>query len=176
MNTPVIDGVRLPINWSRLGLAPAWDAGGVVLHSGRRAWCWQPQAPLIEVRAAVPMAGPRMDGWGIDHIVLLVPRLDAAVSALAAIGVPVRRKDEIRGRQTAFFLVGTLLEVIESHSLDRPLLYGVALEVDDLDATGARLRTLGLEVTDPRPAVQEGRRISTIQGLPAGVVLMSRRT
>ena len=172
---PTLVHLRLPLPWDEFALPNPLATRATVLSTGAIGWAWDDAAPGLGIDEVVPVEGVGADGWDLDHVVLLVPSLDASVAALAAIGVDVRRRTELRGRQTAFFLVGTLLEVIESPSLDRPFLHGVALEVDDLDAAGARLRTRGLEVTDPRPAVQKGRKISTIQGLEAGVVIMSRR-
>jgi hypothetical protein len=69
--------------------------------------------------------------------------------------------------------VGPLLEVIES-PVRAPAVYGVALVTDEpLEVVALRWRSMGREVTDPKPAIQPGRRIMTVQSVEAGLAVMS---
>jgi len=171
----MIRHVRLPIDWSGLGFSDPWDGGAVVVSTGERAWSWEEEAPRLAVAEAgpPPPAVPKA-GWGIDHVVLLVPDLEDAV---AAIGREVRGRTEVRGRSTAFFVVGTVLEVIEEESVDRPLLHGIALETSTpLREVADLWRDAGFDVADPHPAVQPGREIFSVNATRAGLAVMTPRT
>lgn len=173
----MITAVRLPIDWSSLGFPDAWRAGAVHLSTGPRAWAWDGAMPPLEVRdAGVPGEAPAVDGWGIDHVVLLLPDLEAGIDALTRTGRKPRRTTVVRGRPTAFFVVGTLLEMIQEEAADRPLLFGVALETEEpLEDVALRWRKGGFHVSDPRPAFQEGRTILTVRNAGAGLAVMSWR-
>lgn len=173
----MICGIRLPIPWPDLGFPAAVRFGPVTVSTGSRAWSWDPVVPDLDVRdAGTPPQADSVEGWGIDHVVLLVPDLDAAGAAIRAVAGESRRRETIRGRDTAFWLVGTLLEVVEEASVDRPLLYGLSLTVDrQLVEIAEAWRSRGLDVSDPRPAFQTGRRILTVRGLDAGLAVMDER-
>jgi hypothetical protein len=106
-------------------------------------------------------------------VVLLVPDLEAIIEELAiTVGAP-RLRLEVNRRPTAFFRVGPLLEVVES-PVRGPALYGVALvTTESLEVVTLQWRSRGLDVTDPRPAIQPGRRIFTVKGTEAGLAIMS---
>ena len=104
---------------------------------------------------------------------MLVPDLDAAVERLSSLGVEPRLRLVIKDRPTAFFRVGPVLEVIES-PVRAPALYGVALVTDEpLEVVALRWRSMGREVSDPKPALQPGRRILTVRDTEAGLAVMS---
>ena len=168
--------VRLPVDWNGLGFPDPFSLGRVTISSGSRGWAWTDRAPDLGVPSVPIVDGLPATSWDIDHVVLLVPDLDHAVDLVEAAGHAVRRRVEIKGRRTAFFLVGTLLEVIEEESVDRPLLWGVSLESDTpLADLAENWRALGHDVTDPRPAFQEGRQIITIGHTGVGIAVMSPR-
>jgi len=107
----------------------------------------------------------------IDHVVAFSPDLDRTVAALQAAGLDLRRiRDEptpAGAPRQAFFRLGdVILEVIQMRAdmIRDPgapaRLWGLALAVDDLDATVA---VLGERLGEPRDAVQEGRRIATLR-------------
>ena len=106
----------------------------------------------------------------IDHVVAFSPDLDRTVAALEAAGLDLRRIREeptpAGAPRQAFFRLGeVILEVIqmpEERIGDRGAparLWGLAVQVDDLDATA---ELLGDRLGKPRDAVQEGRRIATL--------------
>ena len=108
---------------------------------------------------------------GIDHVVAFSPDLDRTVAALEAAGLDLRRIREeptpAGAPRQAFFRLGeVILEVIQQpedriEDRDAPArLWGLALAVDDMDATAA---VLGDRLGEPRDAVQEGRRIATLR-------------
>jgi hypothetical protein len=107
----------------------------------------------------------------IDHVVAFSPDLDRTVAALEAAGLDLRRIREeptpAGAPRQAFFRLGeVILECVQlpdSPDLDRSRnakLWGLAVRTDDMDATAAYL---GDRLGRPRPAVQEGRMIATLQ-------------
>jgi hypothetical protein len=123
----------------------------------------------------------------IDHVVAMSPDLDRSMRALQSAGLDLRR---IRERPTpagaprqAFFRLGpVILEVIQepavvltrsSNPHGPALFWGLALLTDDLDSTVSHFAEHASEI---RPAVQYGRRISTLKrsaGLAVPLALMS---
>jgi hypothetical protein len=140
---------------------------------GLIAWSWDGPAPDLGIAEVEVQPGAPVEGWGLDHIVLLVPDVDEAVDAIAAAGSPARLRVEVRGRPTAFFRVGPVLEVIQS-PVRAAALYGAAMvTTEPLEVVVVRWRSMGHDVTDPRPAIQHGRRIFTVRALQAGLAVMS---
>ncbi|MGB8406317.1 MAG: hypothetical protein WCE30_19840, partial [Mycobacterium sp.] len=114
----------------------------------------------------------------IDHVVLLSPDLERTVAALVAVGVDPRRErdGELGGRpiRQIFFRLGeVILEVVGSPGVagEGPSsLWGLTYVVSDIDATAA---FFGARTTPVKPAVQPGRRITTLRHHELG---MSVRT
>jgi catechol 2,3-dioxygenase-like lactoylglutathione lyase family enzyme len=166
-------GVRLPIAWDGFGLPNPLQAGSTVLSTGDPGWAWDGPPPDLGLAEASSEPGSAADGWDLDHIVLLVPDVEEAVDAIAAAGSPARLRIEVRGRPTAFFRVGPVLEVIQS-PVRAAALYGAAMvTTEPLEIVVVRWRSMGHDVTDPRPAIQQGRRIFTVRALEAGLAVMS---
>lgn len=125
---------------------------------------------------------------GFDHVVVLTPDLERTTAALAGVGLACRRVRETISnggpmRQAFFRLGATVLEVVSGDvgsglaAADAPSTwFGLALDVDDLDATAAFLGPDGLGPI--KAAVQPGRRIATLRhkafGLTVPVALMDR--
>lgn len=122
----------------------------------------------------------------IDHVVAFTPDLDRTAAAGKALGLDLRRiRDEpapAGSPRQAFFRIGELLlEVAQAPpgsplKLDSPArFYGLAFLVEDIDATSASLGDL---CSEPRDAVQPGRRIATVRkeaGLGLPVAFMTPR-
>ena len=120
----------------------------------------------------------------IDHVVAFTPDRARTVAALEGAGLDLRRlRDEPTpggGGQQAFFRLGeVILEVIEyapgsEHPADAPArFWGLALGVDSLEPLRQRL---GERLSEPRDAVQPGRRIATLRrsaGLAVPVAFMT---
>lgn len=122
----------------------------------------------------------------IDHIVAFTPDLDRTVAAGQALGLDLRRvRDEpapAGSPRQAFFRLGELILEIAQAPPGSPLggdsparFYGLAFVVEDIDATSA---ALGALCSEPRDAVQPGRRIATVRkeaGLALPVAFMTPR-
>ena len=110
----------------------------------------------------------------IDHVVLLTPDLPRTVAALDGIGLTSRgeRDSDTYGapmRQVFFRMGEVILELIgqpESRGEGDPGFFGLAITVDDLDATVA---LLGPHLGQVKDAVQEGRRIVTLRHKELGM-------
>jgi hypothetical protein len=136
----------------------------------------RPEGPA----AASGAAPPHPNGvTRIDHVVAFTPDLDRTVAAGEALGLDLRRiRDELApagSPRQAFFRIGELLLEVAQAPPGSPLkpdsparFYGLAFVTEDIDATAA---ALGALCSDPRDAVQPGRRIATVRkdaalGLP----------
>lgn len=174
MSPAVLTTLRLPIPWLGLGFPPTPHLGTTTQVDGDHpGWAWSGTAPEFGIDSCDDAEGTPVTGWVTDHVVLLVPALDDAVAVLASIGLAPRLRLAVRGRPTAMFRVGPVLEVIES-PVRAPSLFGVAVAAEEpLEFAALRWRSLGFDVTDPRPAIQPGRRIMTVKGLAAGLAVMS---
>ncbi|MCP4309256.1 MAG: hypothetical protein GY926_03660 [bacterium] len=170
---PNLTTVRLPIPWELFGLPQALQTRTTCLIDGPPAWAWEGAAPDLGIPVIPAQTGESAEGWDLDHVVLLVPDLAATIDALAAaIGSP-RLRTEVKDRPTAFYRVGPLLEVVES-PVRAPALYGLALvTTQPLEVTVLNWRSRGLDIADPQPAMQPGRRIFTVRGTEAGLAVMS---
>jgi hypothetical protein len=153
------DGRRGIRGWSVRGLAtPDVDGLPTELSEG----------PLHEPAARHPNGVAT-----IDHLVVFTPDRARTAAALEAAGLPVRRmRDEptpAGGGFQAFFRLGeVILEVIELPA-DSPArgdpdaparFWGLALGVDSLDSVA---ELVGEHLSEPRDAVQPGRRIATLR-------------
>ena len=142
-------------------------------------------APPDGEAAASEPAPPHPNGViRIDHVVAFTPDRMRTVAALENAGLDLRRlRDEptpAGGGFQAFFRLGeAILEVIEAPEgspvpPDAPArLWGLAFLVDSLEQTRS---VLGDRLSDPRDAVQPGRRIATLKreaGLSFGCAFMT---
>lgn len=177
-----------PVLWSSLGFDVDGDEcriGGVTVRlggTGKGVTGWTLagaestdldglRTTSYELRATASAAKHPNGVVALDHVVAFSPNLDRTVAALEAAGLDLRRiRDEptpAGAPRQAFFRLGdVILEVIQMREdmirdRDAPArLWGLALAVDDLDATAAEL---GDRLGEPRDAVQEGRRIATLR-------------
>ena len=164
--------IQLPIHWEVLGFPEVPQVGPTTLIEGDPAWGWDTPAPDLGIPVVAPPVGVEREGWGLDHVVLLVPDLEGAINTLHPVGAP-RLRTTVKGRPAAFYRVGPLLEVIES-PVRSSSLFGIALVTTrSLQTTAREWRALGLDVDDPQPALQGGRHIFIVRGLDAGLAVMS---
>jgi len=123
----------------------------------------------------------------IDHLAIAVPDVDAALVFFRdALGLKVGHTDIEPGqgvRVTCMPVGDGLVELIQpmepesgvARFLERhgPGMHHLCLEVDDLDAALARLRSHGVQLIDDEPYVnQEGRRLVFIHPKSASGVLV----
>lgn len=168
-----LTGLELPIDWTTFGWPAAPMLGDVVLTTGDPKWAWDPSAPAFSVHTMEAPSGTVIHGFTVDHVVLLVSNLDAAIGRFDRVGLSPRLKMEVQGRPAAFFRGGPVIEVIESPVRDASI-YGIAVTAEDsLESLALAWRALGLSVGDVGDAIQPGRRIMTIRDLDAGFAVMS---
>jgi hypothetical protein len=171
---PTISAIRLPIAWTDFGWPEVPSLGGVSLTTGDPEWAWDPVAPSFAVRVMEHTDGEPINDFVVDHVVLLVPDLEAAVATIGRIDLQPRLRMTIPGnRPAAFFRVGPVLEVVQA-PVRQASLYGIALATTgSLEALSITWKGLGLQVGDIKPAIQPGRRIMTVHGMDAGFAVMS---
>lgn len=110
----------------------------------------------------------------LDHVVMFTPNIQRTISALEADGFEARRVRDIPGtdpiRQQVFFWAGpTIIELVgpAEPTGDEPAsLWGLAITCDDLDVAVERLDGM---LGNPKPAVQQGRRIATLRTRDVGI-------
>ena len=119
---------------------------------------------------------------GIDHVVVMTPRLERTIEAFEDAGVELRRIREgdtgMGAFRQAFFRLGRpILEVVETERAgeDAPArFWGITFATADLDGAA---ELLGDRLGRVKDAVQPGRRIATVReeaGLGLPVALISR--
>jgi hypothetical protein len=114
----------------------------------------------------------------IDHLVVASPDLDRTTEALGAVGIELRRVRDAGRMEQRFFRLGPLiLELIGrpgDHGAGPAAFWGLALTVDDIDATAV---LLGARLGPVTEAVQPGRRIATLRhealGIPVPIAVLS---
>jgi len=169
-----LTALQLPIEWSEFGWPEAPRLGNVALTTGDPKWAWTPSAPAFGMHTMEVPPTTEVLGFVIDHVVLLVPDLAAAISRFDTIGLEPRLKMKVRGRPAAFFRGGPVIEVIES-PVRQASIYGIAVGAEDsLESLSIAWKAKGLSVGDVKDAIQPGRRIMTVHDLDAGFAVMSQ--
>lgn len=173
-HVPTITSLALPIDWTTLGWPESPRLGDLTLVNGDPRWAWDPAAPAFEVTVMETVGGVDVDGFTVDHVVLLVPDIERAIATLERIDLLPRLRMTIRGdRPAAFFRVGPVLEVIEA-PVRQASLYGIAVTSEkSLESVSIAWKARGLDLGDISPAIQPGRRIMTLHGVDAGFAVMS---
>lgn len=168
--------LQLPIDWTTLGWPSTPRLGDVVLTTGDPKWAWDPTAPAFEIHAVEVSEGTDIEGFVVDHVVLLVPELTAAVQRFHTAGLEPRLRMDVGGRPAAFFRAGPVIEVIES-PVRQASIYGIAVTATEaLESLALRWRALGLSVGEVKKAIQPNRRILTVRDLDAGFAVMTPDT
>lgn len=170
----VDDAGQCVIGHVRLWLTPDDGAGGVT------GWALDGLDDVAPIDG-VPTTAPTHDvpepwthangSMQLDHVVVSSPDSVRTTAALEAVGLPARRTRDIgRGMQQVFFRAGEviieLVGPVEAKGDGPAGFYGLAINVDDLDATK---QALGDLLTDPKDAVQPGRRIATLKTRDLGI-------
>jgi hypothetical protein len=170
----VDDGGQCVIGHVRLWLAPEEGAAGVTAWAldGLDVVAPIDGIPTVAPTRAVPDPWTHPNGsTQLDHVVLSSPDSARTTAALEAVGLPAKRTRDIgRGMQQVFFRAGEviveLVGPLEPKGDAPAAFYGLAINVDDLDATK---EALGHLLTDPKDAVQPGRRIATLKTRDLGI-------
>jgi hypothetical protein len=117
----------------------------------------------------------------IDHVVVATPDYDRTISALTDAGFELRRERDTGSASSplrqGFFRAGEVIVEVVGPNDGAPGpagFFGLAIVVDDLDATKV---FFGDRLSEPKPAVQPGRRIATLQhralGLTTAIAFMT---
>jgi hypothetical protein len=177
----VVSNGLIPLFGTGIRIEPG-TAGGIV------GWALSGLAePVTEIdglpTAAVGPARPILvehpsGAIGLDHVVITSDSLERTCRAVeAATGAALKRVREVGTVRQGFHRLGGLIvEVVERAGWpEGPAeFWGLVLNVEDLDVAVA---TIGLDtIGAPRPAVQPGRSIATVQvtaGLGVPVALMT---
>jgi hypothetical protein len=170
-----------PAAWERLGFAV--DGGSAVIGAttvvldgaggGLRSWTLRDAAStdldgLATTASDAPAPPPSEHPNGasrIDHVVVTTPDLGRTLSALESAGMELRRvREHSDSLHQGFFRLGeVILEVAgppQPSGDDPARFWGLVAVVEDVDALAAGEPEL---FGEPRPAVQEGRRIVTVR-------------
>ena len=190
---PMLNGLRIadpPERWRALGFTVdemgRVGLGGVTIALGPggapgiQAWSLPAIDGLThdEVGPADPEAEHPNGVIGLDHVVVLTPGFDRTDAAFAAAGLDYRRiRETPDGVRQGFRRCGPgIVEVVEVPQLSPgpARFWGLVPIAADLDALCAHL---GPElVSEPKPAVQPGRRIATVRraaGLTCAMAFMT---
>ena len=163
--TTVVDGVRHRHGTAGKGIT-GWSLWGVSISDGDALEGLATSIAVGEPPAPVTPAHPN-GVIGLDHVVVFTPDLDRSIRAFEAAGLEVRRTRDSGSygapmRQAFFRLGPVVLELVgsaETTGEGPARFFGLAWTCEDLDETA---RWLGDRLHPPKPAVQEGRRIATL--------------
>lgn len=145
------------VGWDLSGVDPDLDGSNI---DGLPTRVVQPRSPSY--------AAHDIGASALDHVVVMTPDLDRTTDAVeAATGCELKRVREVGTMRQGFHRIGQgglIVEVVTRPEIpDGPAAFwGIVLIVDDLDAACARIGGDG--ISDPKDAVQPGRRIATVHG------------
>jgi hypothetical protein len=168
-----LTAIQLPIDWTAFGWAETLLLGNVTLTTGDPKWAWEPSSPTFEVHTMEVPNAVLVPDFSVDHVVLLVPDLDSAITRFDRIELMPRLRMKVGGRPAAFFRAGPVIEVIES-PVRQASIYGIALTAEEpLEALALKWKARGLALGNVKDAIQPGRRIMTVRDLDAGLAVMT---
>ena len=168
----IVEGADEPglLGWALSGIDPSLD--GELLDGGLATAVVEPRGPEF--------AAHGLGASGLDHVVVLTPDLERTTGAIAAsTGCELKRIRDVGPMRQGFHRIGRhglIVEVVERPEVEEgpAQFWGLVLNVDDLDAA---CEFLGSDrVSEPKDAVQPGRRIATVSrevGLGLPVALMT---
>jgi hypothetical protein len=181
-----VDGDRVALGGVRLRLVGraggrrgivGWTLSGIEVPSGQldglATTTVDPEHAGAAGTSGTTVATPHPNGViGLDHVVVLTPDLERTTGVLGEAGLDLRRIRDTTSagapmRQAFYRLGPTILEVVSGDlgsgraAADAPATwFGLAVDVEDLDATAAHL---GDGLGPIKAAVQRGRRIATLR-------------
>jgi hypothetical protein len=145
--------------WTMIGIAAREEIDGLPTTALEHA--------AAAARRGRPFVHPN-GAVGIDHVVVTTPDFDRTAAALDQAGMPLRRTRTVGEGEAAFRqgfrrLGPAILELVEARQQPPgpARFWGLVVIVSDIDALAARLGPERL--SDPKPAVQPGRRIATLR-------------
>ena len=135
----------------------------------------------VGIGAVAPGVDHPNGAFELDHVVLMTDSLDRTSAAVAdVLGLEQRRVRQTDTVRQAFHrfddqggVRGCIVELAETNRVSGAVLWGLVVNVADLDAACAAAGDL---IGPPKDAVQPGRRIATVRrdaGLSTAVALMS---
>lgn len=145
----------------------SFDGHGVAI--GLRAGPSEAPSPLATEDAAAVA--------GLDHVVVRTPNPERAIAFYAGrLGLDLRldRSNPQWGARLLFFRCGDLVVEI-AHDLKKGVsdgpdhLWGLSWRVSDIAAATARLKTAGLDVSEPRDGRRPGSKVCTVKNGTEGV-------
>jgi catechol 2,3-dioxygenase-like lactoylglutathione lyase family enzyme len=126
--------------------------------------------------STLPEAIPHTAGAiaGVDHVVVKTQSADAAKTFYGdQLGIRLALEQDVPewgGTQLFFRASSMSIEVIASDKApERDELWGLALKTDDMEATHARLKESGIEISDIRDGRKPGTRVCTAKSHTLGV-------
>lgn len=188
-----------PAPWEAIGLRTDGDGrisfanGALVFQPGERGIIGlaidaldqlpdQIEGIPLRTGRVVPAIDHPIGAFELDHVVIMTDALErTSTSVSEALGLDCLRIRETEMVRQAFHrfadqggVRGCIIEIVENSRVQSPTLFGLVLNLTDIDAAAVRL---GPDVIgSPKPAVQQGRRIATVRstaGLGVAVALMS---
>lgn len=161
-----LDNAREPgiSSWTLSGCIGDGDIDGIPTTHGDMASMPQPDSAIMDI-------------LGVDHVVVMSNDLERTSAAFSRVtGEPLKRIREAGdGVRQGFHRLGSvIIEIVEQKRVERTMLWGFVLTVNNLDDVA---RHVGPDVlSPPRDAVQPGRRIAAFRGgvgLGVAVALMT---
>ncbi len=186
-----------PSPWGLAGLSPQGSPVGSLASTSNATLVWPSEelpSGALEIAFDGVQSGADLDGIEcaefistpdglepsdslIDHVVVMTNNLERTCEAVTeATGCPLKRVREVGEIRQGFHRVGeggVILEVVERADVSRTSLWGLVIATPSFDDL---VQAAGDLVSEPKDAVQPGRRISTVKakaGLGIPVALMT---
>ena len=186
-----------PSPWGLVGVSPQGSPVGSLASTSNATLIWPSEelpSGALEIAFDGVQSGVDLDGIEcadfisipdglessnslIDHVVLMTDNLDRTCEAVTEVtGCPLKRVREVGEIRQGFHRVGesgVILEVVERADVSHTSLWGLVIATPSFDDL---VQSAGDLVSEPKDAVQPGRRISTVKaraGLGIPVALMT---
>ena len=186
-----------PSPWGLAGLSPQGSPVGSLASTSNATLVWPSEelpSGALEIAFDGVQSGADLDGIEcaefistpdglessdslIDHVVVMTNNLERTCEAVTGVtGCPLKRVREVGEIRQGFHRVGeggVILEVVERADVSRTSLWGLVIATPSFDDL---VQAAGDLVSEPKDAVQPGRRISTVKakaGLGIPVALMT---